>query len=142
MNVWLLIGIGFGALAALVIARAIRIRHERRHRPRVVELPNSHYTSKLVLDRDAHDRWRAIPLESVHEINRGEIRALLARIDEYGIDRLTSRERAFLDRMAELNPPLPGSAAPASREPRPENDPVWPDPFGFQPPLGSRPGGR
>jgi hypothetical protein len=137
MNLWLIIGIGIGALAALAVGGAVHARIERRRRPRTVEAPNSHYTSKLVLDRDAHERWMAIPLERVHEINREEVRRLLLKIEEYGIDRVTARERNFLERIAELNPPEhPHPHA------RPESDSIWSDPFGFQPPLGSRPGGR
>ena len=105
MNLWWIIGFGIGALVVLAVASAIHARIERRRRPRVVEAPNSHYTSKLVLDRDAHERWKAIPLERVHEINQVEVRRLLVKIEEYGIDRLTTRERTFLERIAELNPP-------------------------------------
>ena len=142
MDLWLLTGIGLGALAALAVARAIRTRVERRHGPLTVEAPNSHYTSRVVQDREALARWKAIPLERVHEINRGEIRRLLAMIDEEGIARLTTRERSFLDRMAELNPPTTPAGGPPARGSRPPGtDNVWPDPFGLQPPLGSRPGG-
>lgn len=140
MDIWLFIGIGIGSLATLTVARAIRARLERQRRPRVVEAPNSHYTSKLVLDRDAHERWKAIPLEKVHEINREEVRRLLAKVEEYGVDQLTGRERTFLDRIAELNPPSKNPRR--SDDPRNGNDSIWSDPFGFQPPLGSRPGSQ
>lgn len=142
MDNWLLIGMGLGAALALAAGRAIRLRLERKRTPRVVELPNSHYTSRLVIDRDAHERWKAIPLDRVHEINRVEVVRLLAKIAESGVDRVTPRERNFLDRIAELNPPPPAPARAAGRGTRPESDAVWSDPFGFQPPLGSRPGGR
>ena len=81
MDIWLFIGIGIGSLATLTVARIVRARLEQQKRPRVVEAPNSHYTSKLVLDRDAHERWKAIPLEKVHEINRVEVRSLLTKIE-------------------------------------------------------------
>lgn len=139
MNLWWIIGIGIGALVVLAVASAVHARLERRKRPRVVEAPNSHYTSKLVLDRDAHERWKAIPLDRVHEINRGEVSRLLAKIEDYGIDRLTARERNFIERIAELNPP---DRSRPGRSTRPENESVWSDPFGFQPPLGSPPSGR
>src|SRR3970040_1739635 len=96
MDLWLLTGIGLGALAALAVARTIRTRGERRPRPLHVEAPNSHYTSRVVQDREALARWKAIPLERVHEINRGEIRRLLAMVDEEGIARLTKIGRAHL----------------------------------------------
>jgi hypothetical protein len=139
MDPWLFLGIWISGLSAIVLARAIRSRLERRERSRHVEMPNSHYASQLVLDIEARQRWHAIPLERVHEINRAEIRRLIAEVERHGIRRLTPRERAFLDRMAELNPPAP-------RGPRfpPETpavgDHAWSDPFGFQPPLHSRSG--
>ncbi|MGD8278244.1 MAG: hypothetical protein PVH00_09470 [Gemmatimonadota bacterium] len=139
MNLWWIIGIGMAVLVILAVAGAVHARIERRRRPRVIEAPNSHYTSKLVLDRDAHERWKAIPIERVHEINQVEVRRLLVKIEEYGIDRLTARERTFLERIAELNPPDNGRASGRKRS---DNDSVWSDPFGFQPPLGSPPGGR
>jgi len=138
MNLWWIIGFGIGALVVLAVARAIHARIERRRRPRTVEAPNSHYTSKLVLDRDAHERWKAIPLERVHEINQVEVRRLLVKIEEYGIDRLSARERTFLERIAELNPPDRTRTTGRKRT----DDSRWSDPFGFQPPLGSPPGGR
>lgn len=48
-------------------------------------------------------RWRStIPLESLHELNREEVRTLLERAEEDGVGSLKPDERAFLDRMAQM----------------------------------------
>jgi len=133
MDFWLTATLA--ALIALTVTtvRALILRAARRRKPRQVERPNSHYTPQLVLDRDAVERWRAIPLDRVHEINRGEIRRLLERVDAAGIEALHRRERDFLDRMAELNPPTAGR----KRASRPTDDPFWSDPFGLDRRLGT-----
>jgi len=51
-------------------------------------------------DRAAVGRWKAIPLEGLHEINREEVLRLLAKVEEGGSKSLTVAERDFLDRMA------------------------------------------
>lgn len=76
-------------------------RQERERKKRKVELPNSAYDARKVKDHRAADRWRAIPLNRLHELNREEVEALLRRIDEEGVQSLESDERAFLDRMLE-----------------------------------------
>lgn len=93
---------GFAALVLGVVAglRVARIRATSRQR--VVEPPNSHYTSGLVRERETRDRWHDIPLDQLHEVNRGEVQRLLARIDAAGADMLKPRDRVFLDRMAEM----------------------------------------
>ena len=87
-------------LGAVVLTRALRAR--RRARQRVVERPNSHYTSQLARESDSRSRWHTIDLDRVHEINRGEVERLLARVDATSADTLRPNERAFLDHMAEL----------------------------------------
>ena len=48
-------------------------------------------------------RWRStIPIESLHELNREEVRQLLDRAEEEGVASLKPDERAFLDRMAQM----------------------------------------
>lgn len=127
MDLWLTAIIAVAVAIVVTTVRALILRAARRRRPRLVEKPNSHYTPQLVLDRDAIDRWFAIPLERVHEINRGEIQRLLERVSALGIDALHKRERDFLERMAELNPPPPDRPP---RSPR-TDDRLWSDPFGF-----------
>ncbi len=51
-------------------------------------------------EKDVLKRWRAIPLDGLHELNRGEVHRLLAKAEEHGVRSLTEQERAFLDRMA------------------------------------------
>jgi len=67
----------------------------------MVEAPNSHYESRGVRNLVDRDRWEAIRLERLHEVNREEVCALLARIRESGVSDLAPSERAFLDRMVE-----------------------------------------
>ncbi len=133
MSLWLTVTLAVVVSITVASVRALILRVMKRRRPRVVEQPNSAYTPKLVLDRDARDLWRAIPLERVHEINRGEVQRLLDRVEALGVDGLTQRERTFLDRMAELNPPLPEPQRSNGRS----GDPFWPDPFGFERRLGT-----
>ena len=91
------------AAAALtpVLVRAVRARSKARRR--VVEKPNSHYTAEIVRERETKNRWREIVLERVHEINRGEVKRLLAKVDALGPDALRPAERVFLDRMVEIS---------------------------------------
>jgi hypothetical protein len=129
------------AVAIVVaIALIVRARAKRKSRPRVVELPNSAYTPKLVLDRDAEHRWHAIPLDELHEINRGEVMRLLDRVTAAGVDSLRRNEREFLDNLAErlvhespTQPPraksdfrLPGDAGRDSVPPRPARGELHP----------------
>lgn len=46
------------------------------------------------------ERWRQIPLETLHPINREEVERVLQKLDATGIGSLTPDERAFLDRMS------------------------------------------
>lgn len=56
--------------------------------------------SEGIPEMAARRRWESIRVEELHELNRGEVQALLARIDESGVKSLSREERAFLDRMA------------------------------------------
>jgi hypothetical protein len=127
MNPWLALTIIAATAATGGIVRALVLRAARRRRPRQVEKPNSHYTPKLVLDRDARYRWHHIPLDRVHEINRDEVRRLLNKVEALGVDGLTMRERSFLERMAELYPPTSMPTLTTADE-----DPFWADPFGLE----------
>lgn len=98
LSITILSVIGVAILAA--VGFTIRARHKKKTRPRVVEQPNSAYTPKLVLDRDAEHRWHRIPLEQIHEINRGEVVRLLDRVTAAGVDSLRRNEREFLDNLA------------------------------------------
>jgi hypothetical protein len=135
MSLWLTLTLAAAIVIVVPVVRALIMRALRRRQPRTIEQPNSFYTPKLVLDRDSRDRWRGIPLERVNEINRGEVRRLVERVEALGVDCLNERERIFLDRMVELYPPM----QPARSEmPHPSEDPFWADPFGFERRLGTR----
>ncbi len=51
-------------------------------------------------DRIALARWRGIRVESLHELNRGEVERLIAKVERDGAVSLTQSEREFLDRMS------------------------------------------
>jgi DNA-binding helix-hairpin-helix protein with protein kinase domain len=89
--------------AVIATPAAVRlVRDRRRARRRVVEQPNSHFTPELVRARETRERWRDIALDRVHEINRGEVVRLLARVEAMGPDALRPAERVFLERMTEI----------------------------------------
>ena len=50
--------------------------------------------------RYTRERWASINLASIHDLNRNEVEALLARVDSGGMGSLSPEERRFLDRMA------------------------------------------
>lgn len=54
----------------------------------------------VVGDRVALTRWKGIALESMHELNRGEVERLLAKAERDGPASLTQSERDFMDRMS------------------------------------------
>jgi hypothetical protein len=113
------------ALAFLIGSVSIRVWWiERKKRivveHRVVERPNSFYASKAVHNQEDEEWWRRIELESLHELNREYVERLLSQIEGDGVGALTRDERAFMERMAEIDaPPRPGV--------RPPTDP-WPSP--------------
>lgn len=82
------------------LMRAVRAR--RRAKRRIVEKPNSHYSSQLARESEAKYRWHNMALDRIHEINRAEVVRLLAKVEATGVEALRSNERTFLDYMAEL----------------------------------------
>lgn len=56
--------------------------------------------SGLMGDRVAVARWKGIAVDSLHELNRGEVERLLAKVEREGPSSLAPPERDFLDRMA------------------------------------------
>jgi hypothetical protein len=120
-----LLGIAIGALtvlgAALAGAALRRSLRARAQRTRVVEKPNSHYTSQVVRDGEARHRWQNIAIERIHEVNRGEVKRLLAKIEALGVDALQPTERKFLDNVGDVRPPAPAP------EPRDSGRRVAPD---------------
>jgi len=70
---------------------------------RIVERPNSFYSSILVKNQVDRTRWGRIDLSRVHPVNREEVERLLAVADTLGVDALSSRERVFLETLTELS---------------------------------------
>jgi len=54
----------------------------------------------FVGDRMSVARWKGIAVDSLHELNREEVRRLLTKVTADGPRSLTDSEREFLDRMA------------------------------------------
>ena len=54
-------------------------------------------------DGESLKRWRAIRMEELHELNRDEVRRILAKAEESGVGSLTLDERTMLDRFAAPN---------------------------------------
>ena len=108
--------VGSVSVRAWWLERKKRIVAERR----VIERPNSFYASKAVHNQEDEEWWRRIELERLHELNREYVERLLRQIEGAGVNTLTKDERAFMERMANLEaPPRPGT--------RPPRDP-WPSP--------------
>ena len=51
-------------------------------------------------DTETRRRWAAIRVDRLHELNRGEVEGLLAKVEASGVHSLSPDERSFLDRMA------------------------------------------
>lgn len=77
--------------------RKARIAAKRR-----VELPNSHYASKLVKHQIDRQRWGNLNVSHLHPVNREEVERLLSLVDALGPDALSPRERIFLDHLTNL----------------------------------------
>ena len=52
-------------------------------------------------DRDAAERWAAIDRESLHPVNREAYDEIVEKLRTQGLQSLTERERAFLDRFSQ-----------------------------------------
>ncbi len=99
MTTWipaLFVGIGVG------VALRMWYRSWRKRRiaaRRVVEMPNSHYSSQGVRNQEDRDRWGRINVRRLHPLNRDEVQRLLDVVDQEGISALSSKDRLFLDNM-------------------------------------------
>jgi len=90
------------ANAVILFAMLLVYRRVARTSPRRrVESPNSQYKSPYVLELEARERWEALDLALLHEVNREEVERLLEQLREPGTRTLAPTERAFLDRMVE-----------------------------------------
>ncbi len=72
---------------------------------RILERPNSYYSSKGVRDQEDAEWYDSIDLDQLHEVNRDEIERLIEQIKGAGIDSLRLSDRAFLERIADLDAP-------------------------------------
>jgi hypothetical protein len=86
---------------------------------RILERPNSYYSSKDVRDQEDAEWYESIDLDELHEVNRTEIKRLIAQIEGAGIDSLRPSDRAFLERIANLE-------APDRKGDRPMPETPWP----------------
>lgn len=75
---------------------------ERQRNVRVKEKQKSSFQrpSGKGKEVDPVTRWRGIPKDRLHEVNREELEKLLAKVADDGIKTLTKAEREFLDRIA------------------------------------------
>lgn len=117
-----LLSLGLALATAIVVALTVArvIRATTGSKGRVVEKPNSHYTAPSAVESATRERWSEIALDRLHEINREEVVRLLARSAASGVATLSTKERTFLDHMAEL-------AGVAQEKKRPERARPGPD---------------
>ena len=90
----------FAHLGGLVAGWIFLRVWERQRQRRVVKRPVRPRRVSIVVDLEALERWKSIPREHLHEINREEVEKLLRKASQSGAGALTSDERAFLDRMS------------------------------------------
>jgi hypothetical protein len=81
------------AVARLVLARQQAARRQ-------VERPGPENAPPAMREKDTARRWAAINLDALHEINREEVRRLLADVEAAGADSLRPAERVFLDNLS------------------------------------------
>ena len=94
---FILLGVGAGLVAHAIYRWWRRKTIPRR---RVVEPPNSTFSSPLVRQLDKQEKWASIRLNALHPLNRSEVERLLELVTSGGLNAITERERAFLDYLA------------------------------------------
>jgi hypothetical protein len=109
MESWIMMPIWIMALILAVLSIVggrLWYRRWRRARiaaRRVVEKPNSHYSSVIVRNQVDRARWGKVDLDKIHPVNREEVERLLTLADVQGVDSLSPRERLFLETMTQLS---------------------------------------
>ncbi len=99
MTAWIA-GVLVGLIGGVVLRFWYRRWHARRVAARrVVEKPNSHYSSQHVRAREDRERWGEIDMRKLHPLNREEVVRLLRRVDHEGVQALSPQDRLFLDNM-------------------------------------------
>ncbi len=91
------IALGYGYL------RWQKWRRERRRRKRTEAFRSAAGDSTASRKQPSVERWKSIPVETLHELNRVEVEELLQRVEADGPDSLSSDERDFLNRMVETS---------------------------------------
>lgn len=99
MSTWLVLIAGVFSLGSALRIAYRRWRRQRIVARRVVEKPNSHYSSEGVRNQEARDRWGGINLRKLHPLNQEEVQRLIRIVDEEGIKALSPRDRLFLENM-------------------------------------------
>jgi hypothetical protein len=85
----------------LLVAAVTRVLAARQRATRLAtEQPASQHTWQDVREMEATTRWSTIDLDALHEINRDEVKRLLARVEAAGVEALRPLERSFLDNLA------------------------------------------
>jgi hypothetical protein len=79
-----------------------RYRARRVAERRIIEKPNSFYSSALVKNQVDRVRWGKLDLAKLHPLNREEVERLLAMADVQGLDSLSPKDRLFLENMTRL----------------------------------------
>jgi hypothetical protein len=80
-----------------------RWRRKRIAQRRIVEKPNSFYSSALVKHQEDREAWGKVDLDGLHPLNREEVERLLTVVDVQGPGALSSRERLFLENMTRVS---------------------------------------
>ena len=104
MTIWIL-----ALVAAVGVFIGLRIWYRRWRKARIaarriIEKPNSFYSSALVKNQLDRERWRKVNLDRIHPVNREEVERLLVVAQVQGPQALSNRERLFLETMTELSP--------------------------------------
>lgn len=119
---WLPALVVAAVIAGVLVRRSVKARKARlRAARRVIERPNSYYASRDVQDQVDAEWYNTIELDRLHEVNREYVERLLNQIHAAGVDSLRRDERAFMERMANLE------ARDERKGTMPEQDP-WPSP--------------
>jgi hypothetical protein len=95
------------ALLVVVIAQSVMLGvvlrlylHARQLHEQATARPADPTALPQLVDLEARQRWEALDLSRLHELNREEVEKLLAKVRGTGVKSLTAAERAFLDRMS------------------------------------------
>ncbi len=70
------------------------------HRSRARQFQKKASPSLPRATRSDIERWRSIPRESLHPVNREELDRIMKKVDDHGPQSLDSREREYLERLS------------------------------------------